>query len=82
MQKKKLKDIHLKPPDNITRNAEGFAIIKVGNQNMICDDNIWNLFVNRKMHISFYGYVMVGKISLHRSILSCPDDLMIDHINR
>jgi len=80
--KRILENAHLSPPEHITRNADGHAIIKIQDSEMICDDEIWKLYVNRKMHISYYGYVMLGKKSFHRTVFPCPDHLFVDHINR
>jgi hypothetical protein len=36
-----------------------------------------------KWHLSVYGYATSKKVGkLHRFIMNCPDDMVIDHINR
>jgi aspartate carbamoyltransferase regulatory subunit len=65
----------------ITRNAEGQAIIKVKNIEVIVDDNKW-FKLNRYTWSISHGYVRNEKLgAMHRYLTKAKDDQIVDHIN-
>ncbi len=55
--------------------------LTVANTKVILDPDHFKIFKDKKLSIR-QGYAMFEKQLLHRTIMDCPDDKVIDHINQ
>jgi hypothetical protein len=74
---------------DIVRNEDGLAIIKVKDKTIIIDDILWHDYVKKAWYINNGGYaaVSINKLGylMHRLVMGITEtntDVIVDHINR
>jgi hypothetical protein len=76
---------NIKDDDTITRNNDGFAIIKISNKECIIDDEKWHELSKIKWRIEKSGYIQTNinkiPILMHRYLLNPDKNSIVDHIN-
>ena len=82
IEQRKIEDSKI---DEITRNSDGQAIIKIKNFDILVDDDKWHKLMEYKWRADGNGYCITDMnattIAMHKYLLEAPKDMIIDHAN-